>query len=113
MSDLKEVGGAAVATVNVPAHKRQVVVAQSSIEGCAVAAVEAWDKVKGKDDASFADAVGDFKQTLLNHAESVYKTGQVLEGDSALARFEQEVAKIRGRQIEAKKAAKAAGESEQ
>lgn len=105
MPDLKEVGGAAVATVNVPAHRREVVVASSAIEGCAVAAVEAWDKVRGKDDATFAAAVGDFKLTLMNHAESVYKTGQVLQGDTSLARFEQEVAKIRARQDEAKKAA--------
>ena len=107
MPDMEEVGGAAVATVNVPAHKREVVVAQSSIEGCAVAAVEAWNKVRGKDDATFEAAVGDFKLTLMNHAESVYKTGQALQGDTSLARFEQEVAKIRARQIEEKKAAKA------
>ena len=106
MPDLKDVGGAAVATVNIPAHKREVVVAQSAIEGCAVAAVEAWDKVRGKDDATFAAAVGDFKMTLMNHAESVYKTGQALQGDTSLARFEQEVAKIRARQIEEKKNAK-------
>lgn len=106
MPDLKEVGGAAVATVSVPAHKREVVVAQSSIEGCAVAAVEAWDKVRGKDDATFAAAVDDFKRTLINHAESVYRTGKVMEGDTSLARFEQEVAKIRVRQDEAKKKAK-------
>lgn len=106
MSDLKDVAGAAVATVNVPAHKRQVVVAQSAYEGCAIAAVEAWDKVKGRDDASFADAVVDFKFTLMNHAESVYKTGKALEGDTALARFEQEVARIRAQQDEAKKQAK-------
>jgi hypothetical protein len=111
MPDIKEVGGAAVATVNVPAHKREIVIAHSAIEGCAVAAVEAWNKVKGKDDASFADAVADFKATLINHAESVYKTGKVLEGDTSLARFEQEVAKIRARQAEAKKAAKAAEEA--
>lgn len=112
MPNIKEVGGAAVATVNVPAHKRETVVASSAIEGCAVAAVEAWNKVRGKDDATFEAAVGDFKQTLLNHAESVYKTGQVMDGDTTLARFEQEVAKIRGRQIEAKKAAKAAEEEQ-
>lgn len=106
MPDMKEVGGAAVATVNVPAHKREVIVAQSSIEGCAVAAVEAWDKVRTKDDATFAGAVDDFKRTLMNHAESVYKTGQALQGDTSLARFEQEVAKIRARQDEAKKKAK-------
>lgn len=102
---VKDVGGAAVATLSVPAHKTEIVIAQSSIPGCAVAAIEAWNKVKGKDDADFASAAGEFKQQLMNSAESVYKTGKTLEGDTMMARFEHEVAKIKGRQDAARKAA--------
>lgn len=105
--ELQDVGGKAVATVSVPARKQQVVIAQSAIEGCAVAAIEAWDKVRGADDATFAMAHPDFKRTLINHAESVYTTGRTLDGDTALARFERQVAKIKGAQDEARKKAAA------
>jgi hypothetical protein len=111
MAELKDLGGAAVATVTVPAHKTEVVIARSSIEGCAVAAVEAWNKVKGKDDATFEAAAPDFKQHLINHAESVYRTGKTMDGDTMLARFEHEVARIKDRQREAKEKAKAAEEA--
>ena len=103
MTDLKDVGGQAVATIQVPEHTAQVIVASSSIAGCAVAAVKAWNKVKAKDDADFASAEGGFRQHLLNHAESVYRTGKVLDGNTSLARFEQEVAKIKDAQDRAAK----------
>lgn len=117
MAKLEEINGAAVATVNVPAHKAQVVVAQSSIEGCAIAAAEAWDKVRGKGpgsqaDADFASATREFRQHLINSAEEVYKTGKALEGDTVQARFERELLKIKGKQDEAKKAAAAKAEKE-
>lgn len=89
---------AAVRVVDIPAHQREVVLAHSMIPGCAVAAVEAWDAVKGEGDASFAAAAAPFKEKLVNHAESVYQSGQVLGGDTALARFEQKVAEIKGQQ---------------
>lgn len=110
--ELQDVGGKAVATVSIPAHEQQVVIAESSIEGCAVAAVEAWDKVRGSDDAPFAKAAPDFRRTLINAAESVYRTGKTMDGDTSLARFERQVAKIKGAQDEARKAAAEKAEKE-
>jgi hypothetical protein len=59
-------------------------------------AAAAWDKVRGKDDATFKSAVGDFQLTLLNHCRSALRTG-ALKGGTALARFEQEVVQLQDR----------------
>lgn len=96
------------AIVNVPAHQSEVVIARSLIEGCAAAAAEAWDKVKGDGDADFASMSSDYRRDLMYAAEGVYQSGAVLEGDSTLAKFEREVAKIKKSQDDKKKAAKAA-----
>ena len=106
--NLEDRGGQVVATVSVPAHEQEVVIAHSQIEGCAIAAVQAWDAVKGADDAPFAAMAISHRHDLLHCAEAVYRTGKVMEGDSSLARFEQEVRRIQVEQNEAKKAAKAA-----
>jgi hypothetical protein len=62
----------------------------------------AWNKVRGKDDASFAAAVEDFKRHLINHARSALTTSAILQGKTNMALFEQEVARLKG---EAKKEA--------
>lgn len=103
--------GHAVVSVDVPARTVEVSVAHSDIPGCAIAAVEAWDKVRDVEggDVVFANALPEFRQHLINAAEGVYRSGTVLQGDTSLARFEQEVAAIRGRQDREKaKTAKAA-----
>lgn len=108
-STVEAKGNHVVTSVEVPAHKAEVVIAHSPIEGCAIAAAEAWDKVKGDDDADFATATESHRRELVYAAEAVYKTAQVAEGDSIPARFEQEVARIKIEQDEAKaKAAKKA-----
>ncbi len=104
---VEEKNGQAVAVVNVPAHKAEVPLARSSIDGVIAATVEAWHKVKGKDDAEFALARPEFRQDLINHAEEVWSKNTVTEGDTVMARFEQEVAQIKLREEKAK-AAKAA-----
>jgi hypothetical protein len=91
-------GGHAVVTVKVPAHDQKVSVAYSLIEGCAAAAVEAWGRVKGEDDASFATMDGTFKRELMNAAEDIYRNSPPLTGDTQRARFEQTVAGIKERQ---------------
>ena len=55
----------------------------------------AWDKVKGPGDASFAQAVPDFRQTLLAHALSALKSEQASGGDSPLANFEREILRLK------------------
>ncbi len=104
---VEEKNGQALATVNVPAHKAEVSIGHSATPGVITAAVEAWHKVKGKDDAEFAACVGEFRQSLINHAEEVHRSGIVQEGDTVMARFEQEVARSFSEQAEkaAKKAA--------
>lgn len=99
--------GHAVMTVEVPARTVEVSIAHSAIEGCAVAAVEAWDKVKGVGDPSFADCLPDHRRDLMYHAEGVYRGNKPSEGDTSMARFEQEVTRIKREQGKAK-AAKAA-----
>lgn len=106
---VEDKGGHAVVAVDVPAHSAEVSVAYSAIEGCAVAAVEAWERVKRDDDASFGAMADSYRRELLSAAEGVYRSGVVMEGDTSLAKFEQAVASIKGKQDEAKaKAAKAA-----
>jgi len=107
--------GHAVVSVDVPAHTAEVSVAHSAIPGCAVAAVEAWDKVRNVEggDADFAHSLESHRRDLVYHAEAIYKGGSVAPGDSTIARFEQEVIRIKGRQDKeaeavAKKAAPAA-----
>lgn len=58
-------------------------------------AAAAWDTVKGKDDATFATATGDFRGVLLAHAKSALTSNAILKGDTNLARFEQEVNRLR------------------
>lgn len=53
----------------------------------------AWNKVRGKDDAAFRVADGNFQRILLAHARSALKTNP-LAGETNLARFEQEVANL-------------------
>jgi protein tyrosine phosphatase (PTP) superfamily phosphohydrolase (DUF442 family) len=55
----------------------------------------AWNKVRGKDDATFNGAVRDFQHTLLAHCRSALRTNP-LSGNTNLARFEQEVARLQG-----------------
>src|SRR6476646_1409919 len=99
--------GHAVMTVNVPAHKAEVVLAHSAIDGCAIAAAEAWDDVRGSGDASFALCSGEHRRDLINHAEEVYTSGIVTKGSTVMALFEQAVQRIKGRQdAEAAEAAK-------
>jgi hypothetical protein len=98
---LKSVDGHAIATVNIPAHQQEVEVAYSAIDGCAVAAVEAWNDVRGENDARFEVCDPSYRSTLMAHAESVYKGAAPLEGDTMLALFEQRVANIRAEQVRA------------
>lgn len=91
---VEEKSGQAVATVDVPAHKAEVSIGHSSVPGVIAATVEAWHKVKGKDDAEFANCLAAFRQDLINHAEELHRSGIVAEGDTVMAKFEQEVAKI-------------------
>ena len=56
---------------------------------------DAWNSVKGPDDAPFEACDSAFKGILLQHALDLFRTSQVLSGDSSLARFEQAVAKIK------------------
>ena len=56
-------------------------------------AEQAWNAVRG-DDASYEDSRPDFQMVLLYAAETVQSTHAVLEGDTHLARFEQEVYRI-------------------
>ncbi len=104
---VEEREGHAIVAVDVPAHKAEVSVAHSAIPGVIAAVVEAWHKVKGHDDAEFAKCLAEFRQNLVNHAEEVHRSGIVQEGDTVIARFEQEVARIFIEQAEkaAKKAA--------
>ncbi len=104
---VEEREGHAVVSVDVPAHKAEVSVAHSGVPGVIAAVVEAWHKVKGDDDAEFAKCIGEFRQNLVNHAEELHRSGIVAEGDTVMARFEQEVARIFIEQSEkaAKKAA--------
>ncbi len=104
--DVQEKNGQAVAVIDVPAHKAEVPLASSKIDGVIAATVEAWHSVKGNDDAEFAKCVAEFRRYLINHAEEVWLKDTVSEGDTVMARFEREVANIKLR--EAKKAAKAA-----
>ena len=106
---VEEREGHAVVTVDVPAHKAETVIGHSSIPGVIDAVVEAWHAVKGNDDAEFAKCVSAHRQDLINHAEEVFRSGITTEGDTVMARFEREVAKIKLREEEKKaKAAKAA-----
>lgn len=100
--EIQDKGGHAVATVEVPAHSQEIIIAKSPIDGCAIAAVQAWDAVKGEGDADFAHAAGAFQRDLIYAAEAVYQTGKVLEGDSSLAKFEAEVLRIKTEQAKAK-----------
>lgn len=96
---MKERSGHVVAVVDVPAHQAEVSLGHSAIEGCAAAAAEAWDSIeKAKDDADFAHSTGQWRQHLINVAESVYASGVTTEGDTAIAKFERAVAKIKARQ---------------
>ncbi len=52
---------------------------------------ECWDAVR-QGDAEFDNCAPDFRETLLAHALGVLKTPAVLEGDSHMARFENQVA---------------------
>ena len=88
------------------ASTREVVIAESKIPGCAVAAVQAWSTVKGTGDAAFADAQGSFQRELINSAEEVFKTGKTFGEDTSLGRFEREVLRIKNEQEAAKQAAK-------
>jgi len=67
----------------------------SSDAAIAPIAAAAWDKVRGKDDATFASAVDDFKQHLINHCRSALKSNP-LQGKTNMALFEQEVARLYG-----------------
>lgn len=58
-------------------------------------AAAAWDAVKGKDDAPFGGATIDFQHILLAHAKSALTTGVLLQGDTNLALFEQEISRLR------------------
>jgi hypothetical protein len=91
---VEEREGHAVVSVDVPAHKAEVSVAHSGVPGVIAAAVEAWHKVKGDDDAEFAKCLAEFRQNLINHAEEVHRSGVVTEGDTVMAKFEAAVAKI-------------------
>jgi hypothetical protein len=104
---IEEREGHAIVSVDVPAHKAEVSVGHSTVPGVIAATVEAWHKVKGHDDAEFAKCTREHRQDLINHAEEIHRTGVVMEGDTVMARFEQEVAKIYRREEEkaAKKAA--------
>ncbi len=104
---VEERNGQAVALVDVPAHTAEVPLASSKIDGVISATVEAWHEVKGHDDAEFALCVSEFRRELVNHAEEVWTKNVITEGDTVMARFEREVAKIKLRE-EDKKAAKTA-----
>lgn len=110
--NLKSVNGHAIATIEVPAHRREVEIAYSAIEGCAIAAVEAWNTVRGEGDARFEVCDPSYRSTLMAHAESVYGGAAPLAGDTALALFEAEVARIRAEQIRDTEAAFAAAHPE-
>lgn len=106
---VEEKNGLAVATIDVPAHTAEVPIASSKVEGVIAATVEAWHKVKGNDDAEFAACLAAHRQDLINHAEEVFRSGIVQEGDTVMARFEREVSNIKLREDDKKaKAAKAA-----
>ncbi len=105
---VEEKNGLAVATIDVPAHTAEVPLAQSKVDGVISATVEAWHKVKGNDDAEFAACVAAFRQDLINHAEEVFRSGIVTEGDTVMARFEREVSNIKLREDDKKANAKGA-----
>jgi hypothetical protein len=108
---VEEKEGHAVTVVDVPARSVEVSLAYSAIEGCAVAAVEAWERVRDAKagDVPFAEAQPDFRQHLINSAEEIYRGGQPAVTDTTQAKYEREVAKIRSNQEESKaKAAKVA-----
>jgi hypothetical protein len=107
---IEEREGHAIMSVDVPARTVEVSLAHSPIEGCALAAVGAWEKVRNVagGDAAFADCGAEFRRELINAAEAIYRGGQPMTTDTTMAKFEREVAVIRGKQEEAKaKAAKA------
>ena len=88
--------GVVVATVDVPAHQAEVSLASSSIEGLALAAANAWDKVKADDDASFATASGSFRQHLINTAEETFNSGHTVTHEGTTQRlFEDEILKFK------------------
>jgi len=65
--------GHVIAQVEVPAHTAEVSLGSSRIEGCALAAAEAWDAIdKAPDDADFAHSTKLHRQDLINHAEEVF-----------------------------------------
>jgi hypothetical protein len=97
-TNLRSEAGAAIVSVDVPAHTKEVAVAFSQIPGCAVAAVQAWDTVRGNGDAPFASSVLAHQMKLVAHAESIYRGGSPMSGDTALAKFEREVARIKSEQ---------------
>lgn len=106
-----EKDGHAIVTVGLPARSVETSIAYSSIDGCAIATVEAWEKVRNVKggDAAFADCLPAFRQDLIYSAENIYRGGQPSEGETTMAKFEREVGVIRGKQETAKaKAAKAA-----
>ncbi len=106
---VEEREGSAVVSIDVPARKQEVVIGHSATPGVIDATVEAWHAVKGNDDAEFALCTAEHRRDLINHAEEVFRSGVTTEGDTVMARFEREVAKIRSREEEKKaKAAKAA-----
>src|SRR5262249_51278271 len=57
----------------------------------------AWNTVKGPTDADFAHCDPRFLLDLAYHAKDVQEKGQVLQGDTQLARFEQEFSRLLGR----------------
>jgi hypothetical protein len=96
--------GHAVVSTDLPARTVETSVAYSAIPGCAVAAVEAWERVRHVEggDAPFADCLPQFRQELINSAEAIYRGSQPSAGETTQAKYEREVAKIRSRQEDAK-----------
>jgi len=101
---VEEKEGHAVMSVDVPARTVEVSIAHSPIEGCAVAAVEAYNKVRNikGGDVAFADADVQFRRELINSAETIYRGAQPSVGDTLFARFEREVVQIKRKQDEEK-----------
>lgn len=97
-ANLRSESGNAILRVDVPAHQKDVVLAFSQIPGCAIAAVQAWDAVRGVDDAPFASCVMNHQMKLVSHAESIYQGGPPMLGDTMFAKFEREVARIKSEQ---------------
>ena len=54
----------------------------------------AWNAVKGHDDAPYEGCLPQFQAKLLEHASSALRTG-AQQGDTNLARFEQEVLRLK------------------